>query len=96
MKSTPLTINGDTYPCTSWIMTRNRWEYYVLDVPDVPEGCFFAFVMGFEDELGYVSWDEIAPHIMIRLDAEHLVKAVKEATLRPPIAGEWAPHNTHS
>jgi len=47
------------------IITKNMWEFYVLEEPD-ENGVAFAFVSGDYDELGYVSLDEIKPFIISR------------------------------
>ena len=48
------------------IITKNFWEYYLTneetDDPDVK----FGYVMGFEDELGYIYLPEIKPYIMTK------------------------------
>jgi hypothetical protein len=51
------------------IMLKNMWEYYVIK-PKKGDSCttdmIFAYVIGFENELGYVSLAEIAPYIITR------------------------------
>ena len=42
------------------IITKNFWEYY-LEEPD-KDGNAFGFVMGLENELGYVNLDEVKPY----------------------------------
>ena len=44
------------------IILRNMWEYY-LGEPD-KNGIAFGYVMGFENEWGDVSMDEIKPYII--------------------------------
>lgn len=41
---------------------KNGWELY-LEKPD-QDNIAFGLVMGFEDELGYTSIDEIKPYIL--------------------------------
>jgi hypothetical protein len=48
------------------IITKNFWEYYLTnEETDDPE-VKFGYVMGFEDELGYVYLPEIKPYIMTK------------------------------
>lgn len=48
----------------SHIITRNFWEYYVLDPKPNSRGIVFALVHGMETELGDVLLSEIKPHIL--------------------------------
>lgn len=51
------------------IIITNLWEYYVIQDPDHPEAdddLLFCLVLGFEQEFGYVSKDEIQGHIVSR------------------------------
>ena len=47
------------------IILKNYWEYYVTDTY-VEEGIKEALVMGFEQEIGDFSLEEIEPHILSR------------------------------
>jgi hypothetical protein len=47
---------------------RNFWEYY-LEKPDA-NGIAFGFVMGAENELGYVDLNEIKPYIISKAKPE--------------------------
>lgn len=53
---------GETFAVTRHIILRNFWEYY-LEEPD-ENGVAFGFVMGFENEWGDVSMEEIKPYII--------------------------------
>ena len=60
-------INNRTLPISAFtvhqhIILRNMWEYY-LGEPD-ENGIAFGYVMGFENEWGDVSMDEIKPYII--------------------------------
>ena len=44
------------------IILRNGWEYYLEQ--ENSHGIAFGYVMGFENEWGDVSMDEIKPYIM--------------------------------
>jgi hypothetical protein len=48
------------------IILRNFWEYYVLDQTPVEgdDDIFTALVIGFEQEIGDVSRNEIKPYII--------------------------------
>lgn len=48
----------------SWAVLRNGWEYYFLDNKE--SNIRFAYVCGFENEMGDVDMNEIAPYIMSR------------------------------
>ena len=57
--------NEDTsepFAVAQHIILRNFWEYY-LEATD-KDGIAFGYVMGFENEWGSVSMDEIKPHII--------------------------------
>ena len=57
--------HGDTVEVLEHIMTSNLWEFYILEAAD-ESGIAFALVVGDYTELGYVSMDEITPHIVSR------------------------------
>ena len=50
------------------IMTKNLWEFYIMDDPENvrPEGYATALVMGHETEIGDVYLPEIEPYIVSR------------------------------
>ena len=51
-------------------ITKNFWEYY-LEEPD-KQGNTFGFVMGLENELGYVNINEIEPYVSMVTRGEAL------------------------
>jgi len=53
---------GETFAVYQHIILRNMWEYY-LGEPDA-NGIAFGYVMGFENEWGDVSMDEIKPYVI--------------------------------
>ena len=53
---------GETFAVYQHIILRNMWEYY-LGEPD-ENGIAFGYVMGFENEWGDVSMEEIKPYII--------------------------------
>lgn len=55
----------------SWFILRNGWEYYVTELPD-EDGIGEALVLGFEDEIGSFSMDEIKPYIVASAKDEDL------------------------
>jgi len=46
----------------AWAVAQNGWEYYFLD--DKKGDIRFAYVCGFENEMGDVSMSEIAPYLV--------------------------------
>jgi len=61
---------GETFAVYQHIILRNMWEYY-LGEPD-ENGIAFGYVMGFENEWGDVSMDEIKPYIISIARGEEL------------------------
>lgn len=59
-------VTGITLNITEHIILKNWWEYYITDRKDLPEGIREALVLGFEDEIGDVSLEEIRPYIQSR------------------------------
>ena len=57
---------GAVFDVVEHIILKNWWEYYVIDDPSNTDDIKLCFVMGFEDEMGDVSMDEIKPHILSR------------------------------
>ena len=57
--------DGGAYEVYEHIMTQNMWEFYILG-PTNDDNVAFALVCGEEDELGFVSLDEIGPFIISR------------------------------
>lgn len=83
-------INTETkkpveYPVKALIITKNLWEHFIFDVPDIPKNSDqqFAFVMGYENEFGYVSLSELRPHVI------SVTKDLSE--VMPPDGYQWAP-----
>ena len=63
-------INNETkkrleFPVRTFLMTKNFWEYFIFDVPDIEKSDDqqFVLVMGFETELGYISLSELSSFI---------------------------------
>lgn len=54
--------SGDTLTVYGHAMTRNFWEYYILD--NEASDYRFALVMGYETEMGDVSMSEIKPYMI--------------------------------
>ena len=57
---------GAILTVTEHLITKNFWEYYLTNEETDDELVKFGFVMGFENELGYVYLPEISPYIMTR------------------------------
>ena len=65
-----------------WIILRNGWEYYVTEKPD-SDGIGEALVLGFENEIGSFSLDEIKPYVLSSAVANELLD------LAPPDGWHW-------
>ena len=69
------------------IIVKNFWEYYILDDSehnpnwDIKDNIQFAYVLGFENEYGSVSREEIIPYIM--------TKTRELDELLPPEGYDW-------
>ena len=67
-KNTRNIINNDNedsnepFAVAQHIILRNFWEYYLEEADK--HGVAFGYVMGFENEWGNVSMDEIKPYIV--------------------------------
>jgi hypothetical protein len=49
---------GSEYKCLAFAVSlKNGWEWFGFDLE--PDGCYFGFVHGFEDEYGYWSPEEL-------------------------------------
>ena len=53
---------GEPFAVYQHIILRNGWEYYLEEADG--DGYTFGYVMGFENEWGSVSMDEIKPYIV--------------------------------
>lgn len=49
---------------TEHLMTRNFWEYYVLESPTNTKDIKQCLVLGYENEIGDVSMSEIKPFLI--------------------------------
>tara|TARA_R100001377_G_scaffold36726_1_gene20426 strand:- start:99 stop:386 length:288 start_codon:yes stop_codon:yes gene_type:complete len=54
-------VYASRFEVAQHIILRNGWEYYLEEADS--DGIAFGYVMGFENEWGSVSMDEIKPHI---------------------------------
>lgn len=82
-------INTETkkrleYPVKALIITKNFWEHFIFETPDIKptDDQQFALVMGFETELGYISLSEIKPYILT------ITKDL--SSVMPPEGYSWA------
>ena len=76
--------NEDTtepFAVAQHIILRNFWEYYLEETDK--HGIAFGYVMGFENEWGSVSMDEIKPYIMSKATGSTL----KE--IMAPVGYHW-------
>jgi len=78
-----------TFNVVGFFMLKNFWEYYVIKKPD-KDGNMFAYVMGNEDEFGYVNLDELKPYIIQSLSEEQLSADPESSNcLAPPVGYHW-------
>jgi hypothetical protein len=57
---------GSVLTVTEHIITKNFWEYYLTNEETDDPMVKFGFVMGFENELGYIYIPEISPYVLTR------------------------------
>jgi len=58
---------GNKFKVIEHIILKNFWEYYVLENEfEEDKDLGYAYVMGFENEFGYFTYNEITPYIMSR------------------------------
>ena len=69
------------------IITKNLWEYYILDDPEnvSPEGYATALVMGHETEIGGVCLTDLEPFIASR--------TTRLDEIFPPVGWSWVESN---
>jgi len=86
-------VNNETkqkleYPVKMHIITRNFWEHYVFETPDIglKDDRQFALVMGDETELGYISYKELKPHVISAV----LLNDKSTDDIFPPEGYSWA------
>lgn len=72
---------GQEFTVYAHAMTRNMWEYYLLD--DAEGDIRQALVLGFEQEIGDISLSEIRPHLI------GFTEVRPGDELFPPPQGEW-------
>jgi hypothetical protein len=72
---------GESFTVDQHIILKNFWEYY-LEKPDA-NGIAFGYVMGFANEWGNVSMEEIQPHVVSR------AQGAKLAEVMPPEGYYW-------
>ena len=75
----------EPFAITQHIILRNGWEYY-LEAED-SDGVAFGYVMGFANEWGCVSMDEIKPHIVSIARGDEL------NYIMPPFGYYWEEEN---
>jgi hypothetical protein len=74
--------NGTSLNVAMHVITQNLWEYF-LEAPD-SDGVCFGYVMGFENELGYVDLESIRPYAL------SAVKGSGLNDIMPAFDWEWA------
>ena len=58
-----------------WAMTKNFWEYYILEKDPTDPEITFCLVDGYCQELGYVDLREIRPYISAMTTNLHEIQA---------------------
>lgn len=56
--------SGSVVTVHGWLLTRNQWEYYLLD-NERDSDIRFALVDGHEQEMGDISLSELKPYITV-------------------------------
>lgn len=69
------------FTVTEHIISKNFWEFYLIKDKNYTGDIKLAYVLGFENELGPISLDEIRPFIISR------TKKLDE--VMPPPNSEW-------
>lgn len=79
------TSSGSIRAVIGWFNLKNGWEYFVLDSEqEGKDTILFCYVMGFENEFGYVSFNEVKPYLL------GMAKNSKDLLdLMPPEDWEW-------
>ena len=72
---------GETFAVYQHIILKNYWEYYLEEEDE--NGMAFGYVMGFENEWGDVSMDEIKPYI------KSIVRGDELNYIMPPEGYYW-------
>ena len=88
MKPKPRNIinqHGVTFTVHQHIILKNFWEYYLGETDE--NGIAFGYVMGFENEWGDVSMEEIKPYIKGKARANDLFH------IMPPEGYYWEDEN---
>lgn len=85
-----IAVNNDGHELNvvAWAMTTNMWEYYITEIDEDNIG--MAYVMGFYNEHGSFSLDEIKPHLRLFKRAENLsIDPESGNYIAPPEGYEW-------
>ena len=84
--------NKIVYEVTHHYMTKNFWEYYVINDPEYDKesdgDIKFCLVLGIEQEFGGVSLNEIKPYLINALELND------KTDLMPPPGFEWVSNDT--
>ena len=52
-------FRGKEYTCILWAQGKNGWEWYGFETDNEDESIYFGYVMGYENEFGYFSLQEL-------------------------------------
>ena len=78
--------SNEPFEVVQHIILNNFWEYYLEETDE--NGIAFGYVMGFENEWGSVSMDEIKPHI-ISIARNDGTTTDSLADVMAPVGYEW-------
>ena len=81
MRNIKHTESNEPFAVYQHIILRNFWEYY-LEATD-KDGIAFGYVMGFENEWGSVSMEELKPYVISTAKGEAL------GEIMPPQGYHW-------
>jgi hypothetical protein len=81
-------VYASRFEVAQHIILKNFWEYYLEEADS--NGIAFGYVMGFENEWGSVSMDEIKPYIITKASGAGLDE------IMPPAGYYWEDEKVES
>jgi hypothetical protein len=66
MRKMKSVTSNDVLEINEHIILRNFWEYYIINEETNDADVKLGYVMGFENEIGYVYMPEIKPYVLTR------------------------------
>ena len=74
-------VYASRFEVAQHIITRTGWEYYLEEADS--DGIAFGYVMGFANEWGCVSMDEVKPYIA------SIARGSELDEILPPVGYSW-------